>query len=243
MNILVTVCARKGSKGVPGKNIRTLNGKPLIAHTLTQAKAWGKAKRIVVSTDGDEIARIAAQYGAEIPNLRPVELAQDDTPKIDVIRHTWRETEKTFNESYDVVVDLDVTAPMRTIGDLEKCYELFLKHTPMTLFSVVSAHRNPYFNMVEVNGQGFARLCKELPKGVHSRQKAPRVYDMNASIYFYSRDFMLSEDLKSPLCEKSIIYEMGVLSGYDIDREIDFKFIEFLMQQGSSETYEDVSSR
>lgn len=230
-NILITICARGGSKGVPGKNVRLLNGKTLITYTLEQARNWNRPKDIVISTDSEQIAEVVRGLGFEVPFLRPDELAQDDTPKIPVIRHALAQAEIIYRKKYDLIVDLDVTAPLREPEDLENCYQKFCRMKPLTLFSVVEAHRNPYFNMVEVSGDGYARLCKSLPSGVHTRQGAPKVFDMNASIYFYDRNYLMDETMTSPVSSKSTVYEMSPESAYDVDREIDFRFLEFLMRE------------
>ncbi len=231
MNILVTICARGGSKGVPGKNIRNLLGKPLIAYSITQAKSWERAMRIIVSTDSKDIAAVAKDFGAEVPFERPKDLASDTADKLAVIHHAVLESEKIFNEKYDIVVDLDATSPLRTTKDLENCYQLFLKEKPENLFSVVPSHKNPYFNMVELDRNGRAHLSKSLTHATHRRQDAPKVYDMNASIYFYSRNFFLKENT-SVITDNSIVYCMPDVSGFDIDREIDFHFVEFLIEKG-----------
>lgn len=215
-----------------GKNIRLLKGKPLIAYTLEQAKSWNRPKDVVISTDSEQIADVVRSLGFEISFLRPKELARDDTPKIQVIRHAARETEALYRKKYDLIVDLDVTAPLRKPEDLENCYLKFYRTNSLTLFSVVPAHRNPYFNMVEVASDGYARLAKSLPQEVFTRQAAPKVFDMNASIYFYDRDYLMNENMLGPISPRSTIYEMNPESAYDIDREVDFKFIEFLMHEG-----------
>lgn len=229
--ILCTICARGGSKGVPNKNIRPLLGKPLIAYTIEQARAWNKAERIVVSTDSAEIARVAKRYKAEVPFVRPAELATDTAAKILSIRHALGVCEKAFHERYDIIVDLDPTSPLRKTNDIEKCLNIFKKLRPDSLFSVVKAYKNPYFNMVEKKPNGFYGLCKELKNKVVLRQRAPLVYSMNASIYFYSRDFILNTKNSTPISKRSAIYAMDDLSSFDIDRDVDFKFIEFLMKE------------
>ncbi len=230
-NILLTICARGGSKGVPGKNVRLLNGKPLIAYTLEQAKVWQRPKDIMISTDSEQIAEVVRSLGFNVPFLRPKELALDDTPKIPVIRHALKQAEAYYKKTYDVVVDLDVTAPLREPEDLENCYLEFYRTKALTLFSVVPAHRNPYFNMVEIAKDGYAQISKLLPQGVHTRQSAPKVFDMNASIYFYDRNYLWDEKVTSAISPKSAVYEMSPESAYDIDREMDFQFLEFLMRE------------
>lgn len=230
-NLLITICARAGSKGVKGKNIRKLNGHPLIYYTIKQALNWNKAKRVVVSTDSEDIAKIARKYGAEVPFMRPAELATDNAPKIPAIRHALLCCEQAFKESYDIVVDLDATAPVRTVDDLEKALNIFLKKKVKTLFSVVPARRNPYFNMVEELPDGKINYSK--PNSNFSRrQDAPPVYDMNASIYLYDRNYLLDINNIKPVSDNSAIYIMDELSATDIDKEVDFKFIEFLIKEG-----------
>ncbi|MCK5579886.1 MAG: acylneuraminate cytidylyltransferase family protein [Candidatus Omnitrophica bacterium] len=230
-DILVIIGARGGSKGVKDKNIRPLGGKPLIAYTIEQALRWGKAKRVVVSTDSEEIAKVAEQFGAHVPFMRPPELATDTASKGDVINHALVTSEKKFHEQYDIVVDFDVTAPIRTTQDMDNCLEMFLKRRPDTLFSVVKAHKSPYFNMVERTSDGNVVLCKALETEIFRRQDSPQVYSLNASIYFYDREYLLRTEHPSPLSGHAAIYEMDDISGIDIDREIDFKFIEFLLKE------------
>ncbi|MBF0619474.1 MAG: acylneuraminate cytidylyltransferase family protein [Candidatus Omnitrophica bacterium] len=230
--ILLTIAARGGSKGVKNKNIRMLCGKPLMAHTILQAKKWGKAAHIVVSTDSSAIAAVAKKFGAEVPFMRPPALASDTAGKVPVIRHALSSCEKIFGVQYDMVVDLDATAPIRTIQDLDTCLELFLKKMPSTIFSVVPAHKSPYFNMIEINKQGRVVLCKRPGKRLLRRQDAPAVYDANASIYFYDRDYLLRAKAPSPINPRCCIYVMPDVSGFDIDREVDFKFLEFLVKEG-----------
>ena len=125
MKILLTICARKGSKGVKNKNIRFLLGKPLIAYSIDQALNWGRASHVVVSTDSKEIAEIAKSFGAEVPFIRPANLAQDRSPKLPVLRHALLECERIFQQKYDIIVDLDPTSPLRTSNDIEGCYSIF----------------------------------------------------------------------------------------------------------------------
>lgn len=228
-NLLITICARDGSKGVKGKNIRFLAGKPLIYYTIKQAKEWREGKRIVVSTDSEEIAKVAKGFGANVPFIRPLDLATDTAGKVGVIKHALTSCEEIFGEVYDAVMDLDVTSPIRKVSDLENAFNLFLEKRPKTLFSVVNAHRNPYFNMVEETADGKVQLCKE-GKFVR-RQDAPKVYDMNASIYIYDRKFLLDESNESAVSDNSVIYIMSDESRMDIDSELDFKFIEFLIKE------------
>lgn len=231
LSILVTIAARGGSKGVKGKNIRHLMGKPLIAHTIRQALAWGKAAKVIVTTDSLAIAVIAKKYGAEVPFMRPAVLGSDTMGKVPVIKHALQAAEEHYNQTFDVVVDLDVTAPIRKVEDLDNCLKLFLKHRPTTIFSVVPSHKNPYFNMFEIDSHGRPQLCKRLKTKLKRRQDAPKVYDANASIYFYDRNYLLFSKNPLPINKRCLLYEMDSIAGVDIDREVDFKFIEFLVKE------------
>jgi len=230
-SILLTICARGGSRGVKNKNIKELNNHPLISYTINQGLKWGKAQRVVVSTDSEEIASISKKYGAEVPFIRPDELASNHAAKLPVIRHAVIQCESIYNEKYSIIVDLDVTAPVRAINDLDNCLIQFQKGNHDTLFSVVEAHKNPYFNMVEKNGMGKIELSKKHDKTFIRRQDVPKVYTLNASIYFYRRDFILNRKNISPLSNNCSIFVMDDFAGIDIDREIDYKFIEFLVKE------------
>jgi CMP-N,N'-diacetyllegionaminic acid synthase len=209
-----------------------LLGRPLIAHTIEYALDWGKADRVIVSTDSPEIARVSREWGAEAPFLRPPELARGEVPKMAVIRHALAEVERESGVRYDVVIDLDATAPLRRADDLEKAYALFMERRPLTVFSVVPARKNPYYNVVEEDADGFVHVSKDLGTAVTCRQMAPVVYDMNASIHVYSREYLLDPNNWHVCSDRSLAYVMDELSFIDIDREIDFLCVEFLMEQG-----------
>lgn len=228
MKILGTICARGGSKEVKNKNIRELAGKPLIAYTIECLKKWKKADRIVCSTDSEKIAEIARLYGAETPFLRPKELATDNAPKLNVIQHAVKFCEEKNKTKYDIIVDLDPTAPLRNQKFLEESFKKFLASGANNLYSVCKARKNPYFNMVELDENGYAHLCKK--SSVACRQEAKAVYELNASIYIYNRDFLLNTN--SLHSDKTVIYEMPDVASVDIDSELDFQFVEFLLKNG-----------
>lgn len=230
-SILLTICARGGSEGVKGKNIKNLNGRPLISYTINQGIKWGKAKRVIVSTDSDAIVSIAKEYGAEVPFMRTKELATSQAGKLPVIRDALLQCEAIYNEKYSIIIDLDVTAPIRTLNDLDNCLLQFNKGGYDSLFSVVEAHKNPYFNMVEKNKDGKIKLSKKSDQTYVRRQDLPKVYSLNASIYFYRRDYILNKNNISPLSNNCSIYVMNDISGIDIDREIDYRYIEFLIKE------------
>lgn len=230
--ILLTVCARGGSKGVKNKNIRLLCGEPLIAHTLKQAKSWGRADKIICSTDSPEIAQTAQHYGAEIPFMRPDQLATDMMGKLAVLQHALKTMEEQGKMQYTTVVDLDVTSPIRQVDDIEGAYQLFLQHQADSVVSATKARRNPYFNMLELQPDGFVRLVKSPDQPFLRRQDAPVIYDMNASIYVYQREFILNPRTTTCLSEKTLVWEMGEWSAFDIDSEVDFQLIELLVSKG-----------
>ena len=231
MKILITICARGGSKGIPGKNIQLINGMPLIAYTIELAKKFQKKYNatIALSTDDNVIKNVAADYGLTSNYQRPHFLATDTAGKIDTIKDVLN-YEESHNEIFDFILDLDVTSPLRTLDDVEEAFKLLI-NTPnaQNLFSVNPASRNPYFNMVEENNKGFYSLVKMNPDGsVMTRQSAPKVYELNASFYWYRRSFFESIQ-KSAVTDKSIIYEMKHIC-FDLDHPIDFLFMEYLLQ-------------
>ena len=229
MNVLVTVCARGGSKGLPGKNIKPLLGKPLISHTIDLALKWPRTTHIWVSTDAVEIANVAKKSGIDVPTLRPAELAEDSTPKLPVLTHALDAAETHFGKKFDLIVDLDPTSPIRTMDDLENGWKTFNKSDCSICFSVVRARKNPYFNMVERDPHGNVKLVRPDLGGTTRRQAAPQVYDMNASIYIYRREFLK----KSPtlLWEgKTEFFEMPAESSFDIDEQRDFIVTEAMMK-------------
>ena len=231
MNILVTICARSGSKRVKNKNTRLLAGKPLINYTIDLSKKWGKGTRVICSTDSKEIAEIAKKRGIDVPFIRPKELAEDTAGKVEVIRHAFKECEKIYKEKYDLVVDLDVSSPIKNAKDLDECFKIFKQKNPDIVFSVTNARRNPYFNMVELKDDGFVKLSKKPNKPVLRGQDAPKVFDMNASIYFYNRTFLENKKYVHPLsAPKAAIYIMPEIAAFDIDEKIDFTWIEYLIK-------------
>jgi CMP-N-acetylneuraminic acid synthetase len=231
VNILITICARGGSKGIPGKNIKLINGKPLIDYTIKVANLF-KDKfncKISLSTDDDKIKEVAVKSGLYTNYIRPKYLATDTVGKIDTLKDLLLYEETLVDYRYDFILDLDVTSPLRTLEDLEKALEILITNKDAkNLFSVNQAARNPYFNMVEKKSSGFYTLVKtNSDVSVMTRQSAPLVFDLNASFYWYKRSFFdLNE--KSAITDKSLIYEMKHVC-FDLDHQIDFDFMEYLL--------------
>ena len=233
MEILITICARGGSKGIPGKNIKVINEKPLIYYTLKTANAFKEKHKgkvdIVLSTDSEQIKEVVERQGLYIETdyTRPEAWATDTAGKLGVIIDVKNFMEQKHHKKYDYVLDMDVTAPLRNVDDLEKALALLEENErAYNIFSVSPCHRNPYFNMVEENKEGFYELCK---KGSFlTRQSAPKVFDMNASFYFYKRTFFDNDCER--VIDKSLVYEVPHLC-FDLDEPIDFEFMSFLLTQ------------
>jgi CMP-N,N'-diacetyllegionaminic acid synthase len=222
--IVCIIPARGGSKGLPGKNIKKLAGKPLIAYTIEHAQSSRYIDRVIVSTDDAAIAQVARESGAEVPFIRPDYLAGDAVGTIDVLLHAidWVEKE---GYSFDVLVQLLVTTPLRVSGDIDACIELLYKENGDNVFSVAEAHRNPYFNMVEISSEGKVKLVKE--GNFMSRQEAPPVYDMNASIYVWHKEVLKQQ--KGLFLSNTRIYKMPRERSVDIDDALDFRIAEMLL--------------
>lgn len=226
MRVLITICARRGSKGIPGKNIRLMNNRPLIDYTIEIAKAFVQKSGgdIALSTDDEEIKQIAQTFGLRSEYNRPSHLGTDDSGKLPVIEDLLVYEESRRKIKYDLVLDLDVSSPLRNLSDLTAAFELIANDTEaQNLFSVNPANRNPYFNMVERQTNGYYGLIK---KGAFlTRQLSPKVYDLNASFYFFKRKFF--EEGCSTINDRSMIYIMPHIC-FDLDHLIDFDFMEYL---------------
>ena len=231
MNILITICARGGSKGIPGKNIKVLNGKPLIGYTIDIAKRFQEKHgnvEIALSTDSDEIIRVVEECGLRSDYKRPASLGGDTVGKIDAIKDIVLYTEKSKGVEYDYVLDMDVTSPLRTMEDLEEAFELLkADKNAVNLFSVSEPGRSPYFNQVEQKENGYYNKVKDAGT-VLTRQSAPKVYDLNASFYIYRREFF-GLGYNGAITDRSLIYLMNHTC-FDLDHPIDFEIISFLLE-------------
>lgn len=227
--VLCTICARGGSKGVKNKNIKELCGKPLIAYTIEQAVASELFEHIVISTDSDAIASVAKEYGAEVFFKRSAEMASDTAGKLDVIRDAFVRSEVHYQETFDYLIDLDATAPLRSVEDIINSFNQLLKNNNDNLITAMPSRRSPYFNLIEVDLNGKVTLSKKLDGTVLRRQDAPKSYDMNASIYIWKRNAILNEN--SLFLDSTGLYVMPEERSIDIDNELDFEFVEFLMRK------------
>lgn len=229
MRRICTICARGGSKGVKGKNIRPLLGKPLIAYSIEQAKASGLFEAVAVSSDSNLILETARQWGADFLIKRPDELATDQAAKLPVIKHCVAEAERLVGHAFDVVVDLDATSPLRISEDICNAVALLEHSGAGNILTAMPARRSPYFNLVELNENGVVVLSKPLKTPVVRRQDAPQCYDMNASIYVWTRDALFGKD--TVFNHDTRLYVMPEERSIDIDSELDFEFVEFLMSR------------
>lgn len=226
MKRLCTICARGGSKGVKGKNLREMLGKPLIALTIGDALDSGLFDLVAVSSDSDAILDIARTHGAHLAIKRPDELASDTAGKSGAILHAGLEAERLSGLTFDIFVDLDATAPLRTPDDVRNAVTLLEDGPHSNVFSVCKSRRSPYFNMVEQHADGSITLVKP-NGGFVRRQDVPPTFDMNASIYAWKRDCFLETGAKvfNPTCG---LYVMDEHSLFDIDEPGDFEIVEFL---------------
>ncbi|MFN3453901.1 MAG: cytidylyltransferase domain-containing protein [Pseudobdellovibrio sp.] len=230
MKRLCSICARGGSKGVENKNIRLIAGKPLIAHSIEQAIASGLFSAVSVSSDSDEILNVSKQYGAHILIKRPESLATDTAAKLPVIQHCFLESEKQLGYKFELLVDLDCTSPLRDVSDIQNSVELYENNKDAkNLITGMLSRRSPYFNLVQLNTAGYVELAGKSEKPILRRQDAPICYDMNASIYIWRREELLSS--QKIIQDKTMIYEMPENRSIDIDSPFDFEIVSYLMEK------------
>ncbi len=227
MKYIILICARAGSKGLPGKNIKPLNGVPLIGWSINVAKKINRVSRIFVTTDSQEIAEIALEYGAEIPFMRPKELSKDTSPEWLVWRHAINYFEKNNSETFDAILVLPVTAPLRSVDDINKCIDLFESEDVDSVITVSEARRNPYFNMI-VNNNNYASLVIPPASQIKRRQDAPEVFDMTTVAYIINKDFVKNHDGIFEGKVQSVIIPQE--RAIDIDDLTDFKIAEFFLK-------------
>ena len=232
MNILFTLCGRAGSKGVKGKNARDFLDVPLVWYSMAAIalykEKYGEADNIdvVVNTDSEDLLHLVAQVKelSVAPLRRDESLSGDKVAKVAVIRDCLIRAENLFGKTYDLVVDLDITSPLRTVQDVRNAIERKEQRPEVdVVYSVTHARRNPYFNMVKEE-DGF--FCKALPSNFTTRQEAPAFYDMNASIYAYSPKALREKEQTiffNNNCDAIVMFDTGIL---DIDSEEDY----YLMQ-------------
>lgn len=226
---ICTICARGGSKGVLVKNTAPLEGIPLIAHSIRQARESGIFDQIVVSSDSEEILAVAEEYGVELLIRRPAELADDHSDKLLAIRHCVEAVEQQTGIVCDTLVDLDATSPLRDVADIRGAVSLMEEEGVSNVITVKPAYRSPYFNMVEQTAEGRVRLVKPLDQRIVRRQDAPPCFDMNASIYVWQRQAFFGNP--SIFYDDTQLYVMPEERSRDIDSYFDLEVVAFLMER------------
>jgi CMP-N,N'-diacetyllegionaminic acid synthase len=232
MTTLCVISARGGSRGLPGKNTRPMLGKPLIAWSIEQALATPEIDRVVVSTDSEAIAAIARAAGAETPFLRPEHLATPEAGKFDVFKHALQACEAHYGEEYEFYLDLDCTNPLRDVSDISSCVAQFRRrreHSVGAVFTVCTARKNPYFNLLETDETGTLKVSKRLSDTIVRRQDAPAVYEHVASIYVLAPDYI--RGVSHLLEGRTEGYDIGCEKSLDVDSDFDFLLVEFLMKR------------
>lgn len=225
--MLAIIPARGGSKGLPGKNIRELNGKPLIAHTIEAALKSKKITKIIISTDDEEIAKVCRKY-VDIPFMRPVELAQDDSLIIDTYIYTVEKTNEMFGTNYDSVIALLPTCPFRTAEDIDKAIKIFEEKKADSVISFYkSEHPMQWYRKIDKDGV----LRAVLPEGnrLANRQEEEKTYLPNGAVYVFN----IANTLKKNIyyTDKTYPYLMPIERSVDIDYLSDFQYAQFLMQK------------
>ena len=229
MKRLCTICARGGSKGLPNKNLRPLLGKPLLVHSIEQARQAGVFERVAVSSDSAALLKAAKTAGADDLIERPAELATDAAAKVPAIRHALATVEQRHGAAFDTLVDLDATSPLRLPEDIRGAVRLLEESGAASVITGTSSHRSPYFNLVEIGGDGKVNLAKTPPAGVVRRQDVPPSFDMNASIYVWNAaKFRADPRVFYP---DTRLFEMPAERSHDIDSALDFEIVELLLRR------------
>lgn len=228
--VLAIIPARGGSKGLPRKNIRQLNGKPLIAYTIDAAKKSKYITRTIVNTDDEEIAEVAKKYGAEVPFIRPACLAEDDVKSIDVLTHTLRWFKKYEKYTPKIVVFLQPTSPLRNHCHIDHAVELFLKTDANSVISVCEFEHSPYWSSRIENNRLVPLL--DLPVKDKRRQELPKTYRYNGAIYISSMENILKYNTFFRDIEP---YIMEPEDSVDIDTWMDFRMVEIILESKGKE--------
>jgi CMP-N,N'-diacetyllegionaminic acid synthase len=229
---VATICARGGSKGLPGKNIRPFAGRPLIAHTIEHALACRAIDTVYVSTDDAGIAAVAREAGATVPFLRPAELATDEAGKLPVIEHLVAHLEAQ-GERIARLVDLQPTSPLREVSDIDAALAVSGRgDAPGLVVSVREAADSPYFNLVEPGAEGLVHLSKG--SGSARRQDTPAVYALNGSIYVWRRECLAHAARHGLWSVRVAISPMARWRSVDIDDVDDFEYAEWLYARHSA---------
>lgn len=222
--IVACIFARGGSKGVPRKNIREFNGKPLLAWTVEQALELGIFEHVYVSTDSQEIADVARRYGAEVPFLRPAELASDTAPE----RLAWRHAVQNL-PPFDIMVSLPTTSPLRHPETIIKCVDLYKEGDVDTVIAITKSNHHPAFNMVNMDDRGYLHLAHQDKDIVLRRQDGKQIYNITTLCYVTSPHAIMNQNRIMEGRVKGIVCSQE--ESIDIDTVIDFDVAEFLYRR------------
>ena len=223
------IFARGGSKGLPGKNLMPLGGKPLIGWAIEQSFATGLLDRVVVSTDRDEIASVASSFGAEVPFMRPAKLAQDNSPEWLAWQHAIRMVQEIYGEILDYMVSVPATAPLRHSDDIARCIGLFEKGECDAVVTMTKAHRNPYFNMLSKTDHDYVEVVVKPERPLVRRQDAPEVFDMTTVAFVAGCQFVLDRaNIFDGQIQGIVVPKVRSL---DIDTAEDFALAEFYLSR------------
>lgn len=231
MRILCVIPARGGSKGLPKKNIMLMNGKPLIYYSIAEAKKSKYIDRIIISTDDKDIAEVALEYGAEVPFLRPGELAKDDTPGNLPVVHAVEWLKDNQEYAADYVVLLQPTSPLRTSQDIDRAMETVLQSKANYLASVAKVNEQPFWMRTIEGGKLKPLISPDESKKALRRQDLPEVYVLNGAIYIYKADVLINNPYMKG--EEPSPYIMPRERSIDIDKILDFKIAEMLIMERS----------
>ena len=227
MKAIAFIFARGGSKGLPGKNIRLVAGKPLIAWSIGHAFSVKRIIKVIVSTDSEEIAKVARQYGAEVPFIRPAELARDESPEWLSWRHALKYLLDTDGILPEAMVSLPATAPLRLPIDIDNTLDEYEKGCADMVITVTDAHRSPYFNMVKSNADGTVGLVIPPSSTIVRRQDVPEVYDVTTVAYVAKPEFVISHNAMFEGRVRSV--HVPQERSIDIDNLLDFQIAESLL--------------
>ena len=225
MKILVIIPARGGSKGIPHKNIKPLNGKPLIHYTIDEAREIVDDEDICVSTDDPEIIKCVEDYGLKVPFVRPAELATDTAGTYEVLLHALNYCEQK-GKHYDVVLLLQNTSPFRTAEHVKEALKLYAPDVDMVV-SVKECAANPYYCVFEENEEGFLHVCKG-DGNIFRRQDAPKVYEYNGAIYIMNAETLKTTHMHK--MQKRVKYVMDDCSSFDLDTMWDWQMAETIIK-------------
>ena len=227
MNILCTICARKGSKGLKNKNFLKIYNKKLIFYSIDQAKKINSIDDIVISTDLEIPTKELKKRNLRLFFKRSKNLSSDRAGKVPVIRDALLKAEYFYKKKYDIIIDLDVSSPLRKLDDIKKAIKIFLASDSNNLITACKSRKNPYFNMVEFVNDKLC-LVKKMKKKILRRQDARQVYDINASIYIWKRNYLLKSN--TIISNKTLLYEMPYNRSVDIDSKDDLKIVKLFLK-------------